>query len=50
MLLEGKNALITGAARGIGAAMALRQGVAPREIDGAAVRARMIALGAKYAQ
>ena len=45
-----QSARSSGEAAGIGAAMALRQGVAPREIDGAAVRARMIALGAKYAQ
>ena len=45
-----QSARSSGEAAGIGAAMALRQGVAPREIDGAEIRARMVALGAKYAQ
>lgn len=45
-----QSARSSGEAAGIGAAMALRKGVSPREIGGAAVRARMIALGAAYAR
>ncbi|MGN0802640.1 MAG: FAD-dependent oxidoreductase [Candidatus Faecivicinus sp.] len=44
-----QSARSSGEAAGIGAAMALQRGVLPRQIDGAEVRARMIALGARYA-
>ena len=40
----------TGEAAGIAASMAVRKGVAPRDIDGRDVRARMIENGAVFAQ
>lgn len=42
------SARASGEAAGIGAAMALRQNVEPRQIDGADVRGVMIAKGAKF--
>lgn len=45
-----QSARAAGEAAGLGAAMALAQGITPRQVDGAKVRARMSALGAVFAE